>query len=159
MFDPSPHLVFPELRPLYAAAAPYAEAALRVAVGFCLIPHGLRMGFGFFPNTGGPVLSWRQLADALGTWGYPGPHTLWSIVILATELIGGPLLVLGLFTRPVSVPIFILLAMSVYDHTRDGWFWNMRGVEYPLIWSLAALHFLINGGGPLSLDHLIGWEF
>ena len=116
------------------------------------------MGFGFFPNTGGPVLSWRQLAEGLAKWGYPGPHKFWSIVILATELIGGPLLILGLFTRPVSVPIFILLAMSVYDHTRDGWFWNVRGVEYPLIWSLAALHFLVNGGGPFSLDRLIGWD-
>ena len=159
MFDPSPHLVFPELRGVYAALSPFAETALRVAVGFCLIPHGLRMGFGYFPNSGGPVRSWRDLAAGLEKWGYPGPHKLWSIIILATELIGGPLLLFGLFTRPVAVPIFILLAMSVYDHTRDGWFWNVRGVEYPLIWSLAALYFLINGGGIYSLDHLIGWEF
>ena len=62
--------------------------------------------------------SWRDLAAGLEKWGYPGPHKLWSIIILATELIGGPLLLLGLFTRPVAVPIFILLAMSVYDHTR-----------------------------------------
>ena len=159
MFDPSPTLVFPELRAVYAALAPFVETAMRVAVGFCLIPHGLRMGFGFFPNTGGPVLSWRQLADGLKKWGYPGPHKFWSIVILATELIGGPLLMLGLFTRPVAAPIFILLAMSIYDHTRDGWFWNVRGVEYPLIWTCAAAYFLVNGGGMYSLDRLLGWEF
>jgi putative oxidoreductase len=159
LLDPSPTLVFPELRTVYATLAPIVEAAMRVAVGFCLIPHGLRMGFGFFPNTGGPVLSWRQLAAALEKWGYPGPHTFWAIVILATELIGGPLFMLGLFTRPVAVPIVILLAMSIYDHTRDGWFWNTRGVEYPLIWTLAAAYFLVNGGGQYSLDRLIGWEF
>jgi putative oxidoreductase len=159
MFDASPALVFPELRSVYATLAPIVEVAMRVAVGFCLIPHGLRMGFGFFPNTGGPVLGWRQLADALEKWGSPGPHKFWSIVILATELVSGPLLILGLFTRPVSVPIVILLAMSIYDHTRDGWFWNTRGVEYPLIWTCAAAYFLVNGGGQYSLDRLIGWEF
>jgi putative oxidoreductase len=159
MLDPSANLVFPALGPIYATLAPWIELAMRLAVGFCLIPHGLRMGFGYFPNTGGPVLSWRQLAASLEKWGYSPPYKFWAIVILATELIGGPLLMLGLFTRVVSIPIFILLAMSVYDHTRDGWFWNQRGVEYPLIWTCAAAYFLVNGGGPYSLDRLIGWEF
>jgi putative oxidoreductase len=160
VFDPSPTLVFPELRGVYAALAPVVETAMRVAVGFCLIPHGLRMGFGYFPNSGGPVKSWRELAASLKKWGYPPPHTFWSVVILATELIGGPLLILGLFTRVAAVPIFILLAMSIYDHVKDGWFWNTRGVEYPLIWTCAAAYFLVNGGGPYSLDRLwLGWEF
>jgi putative oxidoreductase len=159
VFDPSPHFVFPELRTVYAALAPIAEAALRIAVGACLVPHGLRMGFGFFPNSAGPVRGWRQLGDALEKWGYWPPGRLWAIVILLTELVGGPLFALGLFTRPVAVPIVILLAMSVYDHIRDGWFWNTRGVEYPLIWSLAAAYFLIHGGGMYSIDHLLGWEF
>ena len=160
MFDSSPTLVIPELRGVYAALAPWVELAMRVAVGFCLIPHGLRMGFGYFPNTGGPVLSWRQLAASLEKWGYFPPHKFWAIVILATELIGGPLLILGLFTRVAALPIFILLAMSIYDHVKDGWFWNTRGVEYPIIWTCAAAYFLINGGGAYSLDRLwLGWEF
>ena len=96
VFDPSPTLVIPELRGVYAALAPWVELVMRVAVGFCLIPHGLRMGFGYFPNTGGPVLSWRQLAASLEKWGYLPPYKFWAIVILATELIGGPLLILAL---------------------------------------------------------------
>ena len=40
-----------------------------------------------------------------------------------------------------------------------GWFWNTQGAEYPLIWSAAALYFLVHGGGPISLDALIGWQF
>jgi putative oxidoreductase len=160
MLDPSPTLVFPELRTVYAALVPVVETAMRVAVGLCLIPHGLRMGFGYFPNTGGPVLHWRQLAASLEKWGYFPPYKFWAIVILATELIGGPLLILGLFTRAVSIPICILLLMSIYDHVKDGWFWNTRGIEYPIIWSAAALYFLVNGGGPYSLDRLLlGWEF
>jgi putative oxidoreductase len=159
VLDPSATLVFPELHAVYAALSPFVETAMRVAVGFCLIPHGLRMGFGYFPNTGGPVLSWRQLAASLEKWGYPPPYKFWSIVILTTELVGGPLLMLGLFTRVVAVPISILLVMSIYDHVKDGWFWNTRGVEYPLIWALAAIYFLVHGGGMYSLDRLIGWEF
>jgi hypothetical protein len=27
------------------------------------------------------------------------------------------------------------------------------------MWTLAALYFLVRGGGPISLDHLIGREF
>ena len=159
MFDPSPTLIFPELRSIYAALAPIVETAMRVAVGVCLVPHGLRMGYGFFPNTGLPIRSWRMLGDSLNRWGYR-PGYLWAVVIVATELIGGPMLVLGLFTRAVSVPIVILLALSIWEHgTKDGWFWNKLGMEYPLIWTLAAAYFLINGGGMYSLDRLIGWEF
>ena len=77
--------------------------------------------------------------------------------MIATALIGGPVLALGLFTRPVCVPIFILLALSVVAHWRDGWFWNTLGIEY--LWAACALYFLGRGGGAISLDRLIGWEF
>jgi putative oxidoreductase len=53
----------------------------------------------------------------------------------------------------------ILLVLSVVEHVKDGWFWNTLGVEYPLIWAIAAIYFLIHGSGPVSLDALIGWEF
>ena len=66
------------------------------------------------------------------------------------------MLALGLFTRLVSIPIFILLTLSVYEHRKFGWFWNTQGAEYPLIWAMASLYFLVNGGGVISLDHLIG---
>ena len=61
-----------------------------------------------------PVYRAADLAAGLEKWGYPGPHKLWSIIILATELIGGPLLLLGLFTRPVAVAIFILLSLLLH---------------------------------------------
>jgi len=150
--------VFPRLAEIYAALLPWAEVATRVVAGLCLVPHGLRAGFGFFPNSGAPVLSLQMLNDMLDKLGYR-PGKFWGPVIIATELIGGPLLALGLFTRPVSIPIFILLALSVYEHIKDGWFWNTLGVEYPLMWAAVSLYFLLNGGGPISLDHLIGWEF
>ena len=151
-------LVFPALGSLYAALGPWVEALLRAITGLILVPHGLRAGLGFFPNTGMPVDSLRKLALAVAAAGYR-PGLLWATVVVATEVIGGPMLALGLFTRPVCVPVFILLALSVVAHWRDGWFWNTLGIEYPLLWAACALYFLVNGGGPISLDRLIGWAF
>jgi putative oxidoreductase len=150
--------VFPQLASIYAALAPIVEALLRVTVALCLIPHGLRTYFGMFPNTGMPINSLPMLVDVLDQGGYR-PGRLGGPVIVATELIGGPMLALGLFTRLVSIPVFMLLALSVYEHRKFGWFWNTQGAEYPLIWAMASLYFLVNGGGVISLDHLIGWEF
>jgi putative oxidoreductase len=151
-------LVFPALAAVYAAFAPWVEALLRVMTGFILVPHGLRIGFGFFPNTGLPIDSLRKLGETVAAAGYR-PGFFWAVIIVATEIIGGPMLMLGLFTRPVCIPIFILLALSVVAHRRDGWFWNTLGIEYPLLWAACALYFLVNGGGAISLDRLIGWEF
>jgi len=152
------HHLIPQLAPLYAALGPWAEAALRVAVGLCLVPHALRSCFGLFPGTGMPITSMAELAKALEGSGYR-PGRLWGPVVVATELVGGPLLALGLLTRPVSVPVFILLVLSIREHGRFGWFWNKQGCEYPVIWAAGSLYFLLNGGGPVSLDRLIGWEF
>ena len=151
--------VFPQLAGVYNALLPWVEALLRVVIAVCLMPHGLRSGFGFFPNTGGPVKNITMFGNALNEGGYKPGH-LWAPVIVITEVIGGPMLALGLFTRPVSIPIFILLAMSIYEHGKlGGWFWNKLGAEYPVIWAAASLYFLVRGGGPISLDALIGWQF
>jgi putative oxidoreductase len=150
--------VFPQLAAVYAALAPWVELLMRVIVGLILVPHGLRMTFGWFPNTGMPVSSLAMLAESLNKKGWH-PGALWAPVIAVTELIGGPMLALGLFTRLVCVPIVVLLALSIVAHWRDGWFWNTLGIEYPILWTAVALYFLINGGGPFSLDAFIGWEF
>ena len=151
-------LLFPALGGLYQTLGPWAEALLRAVAGLILMPHGLRAGFGFFPNTGMPINSLKMLADAVAAAGYR-PGLFWATIVVATELIGGPMLALGLFTRPVCIPIFILLVLSVVAHWRDGWFWNTLGIEYPLLWAACVLYFLLNGGGTISLDRYLGWEF
>lgn len=150
-------LVFPALSGIYQVLAPWAEALLRMITGLILVPHGLR-ALGLFPNTGLPINSLSKLGEAVAAAGYR-PGLFWAVVVVITELIAGPMLALGLFTRPVAVPVFILLALSVVAHWRDGWFWNTLGIEYPLLWATCALYFLVNGGGLVSADRLIGWEF
>ena len=68
---------------------------------------------------------------------------------------------LGLFTRMAALPIFIFLLVSNFERWRvGGFFWNQMGLEFTLMWTIAALYFLIHGGGVISLDHLlIGRQF
>lgn len=156
---PDLKLIVPSLGPLYQALGPVVEALLRVVVGLALVPHGLRMGFGFFPGTGLKIDNVRALAVQLDATGYR-PGRLWAPAILFTELVSGPLLALGLFTRPAAMPICIFLAVSNVERWRvGGYFWNTLGIEYTLMWTIAAAYFLIRGGGLYSLDHLIGRAF
>jgi putative oxidoreductase len=143
-----------------SALSPAVDALLRIVVGLCLVPHGLRMCFGFFAGTGLKVRNLKMLAAQLDGDGYR-PGRLWAPAIALTELVAGPLLALGLFTRLAAVPVVIFLAVSCWERWhKGGWFWNQQGVEYTLMWTVAAAYFLVHGGGPWSLDHLLhGWKF
>jgi putative oxidoreductase len=155
MLDASTPLVFQQLGPLYQALAPWTEALLRFVVGFALIPHGLRNTFGLWPGTGIRAHNLTALGAQLDRDGYR-PGTFWAYAISLTQLIGGPLLALGLFTRAAAVPIVLFLVVSNFERWRiGGYFWNKTGLEYTLMWTIAALYFLVHGGGAISLDHLL----
>jgi putative oxidoreductase len=153
-------LFFPSLGSLYQSLAPWAEALLRVFVGLALVPHGLRNTFGMWPSTGVRAHNLTELAAQLDQDGYR-PGRIWAPAISITQLVGGPLLALGLFTRLAAIPIVIFLVVSNFERWRvGGYFWNKTGLEYTLMWTLAALYFLVQGGGTISLDHLLlGREF
>jgi putative oxidoreductase len=78
-----------------------------------------------------------------------------------TQLAAGPMLALGLFTRLAALPIFVFLMVTNHERWRvGGFFWTSMGLEFTLMWSVAALYFLVHGGGAISVDHLlIGREF
>ena len=140
----------------YQTLLPFADALLRAAVGLALVPHGLRNTFGFFPNTGVRALNLTALAKQLDETGYR-PGKLWAPAISLTQLIGGPLLALGLFTRPVAAVVLIFLLVSNVERWRVGrYFWNQLGLEYTLMWTIATFYVLISGPGPYSLDRLFG---
>jgi putative oxidoreductase len=154
MPHPTP-LIVAGLANAYSALAPVAETLLRVVVGLALVPHGLRMTFGWFPHTGLKVNSLKALAEQLDQTGYR-PGRLWAPAISLTELVCGPLVALGLFTRPAALPVVIFLAVSNVERWRVGrYFWNTLGLEYTLLWAVAAFYVLIHGGGVYSLDHVL----
>ena len=148
-------LALPQLAGFYQTLAPLTEALLRVAVGLALVPHGLRMTFGFFPSTGQPLRNIRMLADYLDKQGYR-PGKLLAPAISLTQLVCGPLVALGLFTRPAAVPLVLFLLVTNIERWRVGcYFWNQLGLEYTLMWTIAALYVLAHGGGAYSLDNLL----
>ncbi|MCZ6605589.1 MAG: DoxX family protein [Alphaproteobacteria bacterium] len=152
-------LIIPQMGVFYAMFGPWVELALRVWVGAVLVPYALRSSFGFFSDTGVPVQSVRGTAEYLTQYGWH-PGVLWAWLSTINNLVGGVMLALGLFTRPVALTSCVLLFLSACHHLRrDGYFANQNGFEHYGLWSLGALYFVIHGGGVYSLDHLIGWEF
>ena len=69
------------------------------------------------------------------------------------ELIGGALLVIGLFTRPVA---FILAGMTAvayfYAHAPRGFFPILNGGELAALYCFAFLYLAAAGPGPWSVD-------
>ncbi len=144
---------------MYQTLAPFAYALLRIVVGCALVPHGLRNTFGLFPKTGAVSLNLKDLAAGLNRSGFQ-PGWFWARAISLTQLVGGPLLAIGLLTRPVCVPIFLFLLTANVERWRVGkYFWNTLGLEYTLMWTIAAFYVLTQGGGLYSVDHLLGWDF
>jgi len=118
------------------------------------VPHGLRNTFGFFRDTGVRAHNIAELAAQLDRDGYR-PGRLWAPLISLLQLAGGPMLALGLFTRPVAAAILVFLIVTNIERWRvGGYFWNQLGLEYTLMWTIAVVYFLVHGGGAYSLDHL-----
>jgi putative oxidoreductase len=71
------------------------------------------------------------------------------------ELIGGVLLVIGLFTRPAA---FILSGMTAvayfYAHAPRGFFPILNAGELAALYCFVFLYLAAAGAGPLSLDRL-----
>ena len=150
--------LIPHLASLFQALSPFADALLRVAVGLALVPHGLRNTFGCFPNTGVRAYDLKELAAQLDETGY-WPGKFWAPAISITQLVGGPLLALGLFTRPVAAAVFVFLLVANVERWRVGrYFWNQLGLEYTLMWTIATFYVFVHGGGLYSLDHALGWQ-
>jgi putative oxidoreductase len=146
------------LTEFWQTLSPFAYALLRVVVGLALVPHGLRNTFGFFPNTGVRALNLKDLALQLDQSGYR-PGQFWARAISVTQLLGGPLLAAGLFTRPVAAVVLIFLLVANVERWRVGkYFWNQLGLEYTLMWTVATFYVLVHGGGLYSIDSLIGRE-
>ena len=55
--------------------------------------------------------------------------------------------------------VFGVMAVAViFVHLPIGFFWMIGGFEYPLLWGVVALYFMVRGGGRYSVDAAIGRE-
>ncbi len=131
---------------------PVAEVGVRAATGLFLMPHGAQKLFGLFGGYG-PEATGQFFASKLGL---PASFAVLAGVI---EFFGGLALALGLFTRPIAALVFGLMAVAVVTvHLPAGYFWTDGGYEYPLLWAILALSYVVKGGGRYSIDAKIGRE-
>lgn len=121
---------------------PHAIALLRIALGVMTLAHGLMKVFLFtVPGTVGYF-------ESLGLPGF-----LAYLTILA-EVGGGLALILGLFTRWVSLALVPVLLGATWVHLGNGWVFSNQGGgwEFPVFWTIALLVQAGLGSGSLVLN-------
>lgn len=111
---------------------------LRVWVGFVLaFGHGI-----------GKLGKYEKFVAGVASDGIPLPE-LTAPFAIASELVGGILLALGLFTRAAAASILAtMLVIAFWVHASDPF----MDKEFPLAYAVAALVVLISGPGKYSLD-------
>ena len=112
-------------------------------LAFTFTAHGTQKLFGF------PYVEGRGAAELFSFMGFAG----------ALELVGGVLLLVGLFTRPVAFILSGTMAVAYFmSHAPQG-FWPIvnRG-ELAVVYCWIFLYFAAAGGGPWSLDALLKRE-
>lgn len=151
---PPPRRIIPPLGTLCDALSPLAVPTIRLTAGLLLLPHGCQKLFGWFGGQGLPATA--QYFAAAGF----EPGYFWALAVALTEVVGGLCLALGFLTRPAAAAIASFMAVAVVQvHWPNGFFWTDKGFEYPLMWGIVALAFVILGGGRYSVDAVIGREF
>jgi len=128
--------------PIPARWAPYVQSILRIIVAFLFIAHGTQKLFGF--PSAGPPQAGVNLLSQLG-------------LAAVLETVGGSLLLLGLLTRPVAFLLSGEMAVAYFTSHAPRGFWPLvnRG-EIPVLFCFTWLYFAAAGGGPWSLDALLG---
>ncbi len=124
-------------------ASQTAWAIFRAVVGLMMIHNGLdKLG------------NIESFAEAYVSYiGLPFPIFL-SYVAAFTELIGAPLVALGLFTRPAALGLLFTMMVAMYHHILVAGF-SVPYLELSAIYAACFLFFLVNGAGLFSTDALI----
>jgi putative oxidoreductase len=121
--------------------APYGILLLRVALGVMFLAHGLTKLLVFTP---------AGTAGFFESIGFPG---FLAYPVIAFEVIGGLLLVLGVYARWIAAAAVIQLFMASTVHFGNGWsFGNPNGGwEYPIFLTIAAAVIALAGDGAAAL--------
>lgn len=123
----------------------WAPLVLRVALGVIFLWHGYDKIFS---------LGLPGVAGFLGSLGIPLP-TLMAYILAYGELLGGALLIAGLFTHWVAKFDVVVAAVALFAvHFSKGFAVSNGGFEYILLILAASISLLITGGGKYSLDEL-----
>jgi Predicted membrane protein len=122
--------------PIPARWEPFLLSVLRIVTAFLYIAHGTQklVGFPAEPRPGVPLVSLLGLASGL-------------------EIIGGTLLLVGLFARPIAFLLSGEMAVAYFmGHARQG-FWPLVNQGEPaVLFCFVWLYLAAAGAGAWSLD-------
>jgi putative oxidoreductase len=122
--------------------ADLAATILRVSMGVLFLAHTWLKLVIFTPA--GTVAFFESL-------GFPG---FLAYVVIAAELAGGVALILGVWTRWVSLALVPILLGSIYaPHGAAGFFFSNEGGgwEFPAFWAIALVVQALLGDGAFAL--------
>lgn len=141
--------LYPGLVGFYQTMVPIAETFVRIVVGIMFVMHVS----GKFKIGANAVA-----ANMLAKNGVE-PALMWAYVIMFLELVGGICLIVGLFTRVFAAALAIeMLVALLFVHLPKGYAAGAGGYEYVLLIGAVCFFIAIRGGGPYSIDRLIGKE-
>src|SRR5438477_9351900 len=129
-----------ELKIYLIDSAPYMLSVLRIVAGFLFLQHGTQKLFGYpMPPPGGK--------PALGS--------LFGVAGLL-EFIGGILIMIGLFTRPIAFILSGEMAVAYFQFHAPHGFWPIENHGEPaVLFCFIFLFMAAYGGGEWSLDALM----
>jgi putative oxidoreductase len=117
--------------------APQVYALFRIVTGFLFMFHGAQKILGLFGGMGGSTAAMLTLP--------------WFAGVI--ELVGGILIMIGLFTRPVAFIASGEMAVAYFmaHQPRGGWP-IQNGGELPALYCFAFLYIATRGAGIWSAD-------
>lgn len=123
--------------------APYGLSILRIVAAFLYVQFGTAKLFAF-PGAVMPDGGTATLTSLAGVAGL-------------LEAVGGMLLLLGLFTRPVAFVLSGQMAVAYFmGHAPQGFWPVLNGGGPAISFCFLWLYLSMAGGGPWSLDALLG---
>jgi putative oxidoreductase len=138
---------------LVATSDSLAPAALRLALGLMMFPHGAQKLLGWFGGYG-----------FTGTMGYftgtVGTPWLVGLLVILGEFFGSLMLIAGFGTRFAAASLVVIMAGAAWQLRGNGFFMNWfghqkgEGIELFILAIGIALALTIVGGGKFSVDAL-----
>lgn len=133
---------YPDLTTRWRAWAPYLLSTLRIVTAFLFIQYGSTKLLGL---PAAPVMPGGGTAPLTSLPGIAGVF----------ELVGGALLLLGLFTRPVAFLLAGEMAVAYFMGHAPRAFWPILNEGAPaILYCFIWLYLSSAGPGPWSLDAL-----
>lgn len=114
----------------------------------------LILAYGFFHPALMKLKNIKSTSEWFESMGYPFPYFN-AFLSGVTEMVGVILLILGLGTRFIALPLQIIMLVAIFTlHFDKGFNAGDNGYEIPLYYLLMLLVLMAQGAGKYSLDYL-----